>query len=138
VTKPRPILDDHLFQLAAAGLADIDPRDRQDTEVHMSTETARRLVLSTQGVDPPVALDGCTLFGMTVRQDDELPFGEFRWVTENAHDRAIRRARRDGMIVNIHVTEPLWARMEPIPAPTLRALLRHWFPRLSGRKKEER
>lgn len=112
--------------------ARIPPEDLRDTEMHMSAETAEQLAKEA-GISPDLALremHHATLFGLRVRRNDLLPFGIVQLVTENAQDRAIRRARRDGVIVNvIKPVDFLPPVIPPAPAPTLRALLKHWLRR---------
>lgn len=107
----------------------IDPRDRQDTEAHLSAATAQA-VAALVSLDAKIDAEGATLFGLRTRRDDSIPFGRVRFVTENAEDRAIRRAAKDGLAVNVMKLEALPPLMMPAPEPTLRALLRHWLRRL--------
>ena len=118
------------------GYAAINPRDRRDTEVHLSTATANYLALQltmTGGkFDMENWVTGATLLGRPARCDEGIPFGEFRWITENAQERAMRRIRGEFGDRAINVMQPLamdWPVPSPAPKPTLRALLKHWLKR---------
>lgn len=109
----------------------VDPRDRRDTEIHVSAATAERIAVENiDGINWKDSMldDGATLLGLPVRRDDSIPFGQFRFITENAQERAMRRIVERGGTVN--VMQPVaWPEPVSEPAPTLRALLRHWFRR---------
>ncbi len=122
---------DEIGVRAMAGLAKVPPCDRADTEAHMSLATAEAIVDSYQGVKLAAPIDGGHIFGLTVRQDDTVPYGEVRYVTENAHDRAFRRAREARQVVNITRMECVHLALEPA-APTLRALLAHWRKKITS------
>jgi len=108
--------------------AGIDPRDRQDTEIHLSTSTMDTLIGSViWDGEAPIVREPGMLLGRPLRLDDSIPYGEFRFVTENAQDRAIRRATRDGITVNVMKLEALPPTVLPAPAPTLGALIKHWL-----------
>lgn len=129
-------MEDDLIRKLLEGCAKIDPRDRRDTEIHLSAGTAKVLAMSTihgeKFAFEDRYTDGAMLFGITCRRDETLPFGEFRFVTENAQERAMRRIVADGR-TTINVMKPvaLMPELLPAPKPTLRALLRHWLRRRS-------
>lgn len=123
---------DDVVREALRVYATINPNDRRDTEFHASRKTIEYLVIRT-APDPDrpffsdrLPLPMSTLFGITLREDDDLPFGVIHAITETETDRAIRRARRDGIRVN--VLRPIRSELTftPAPPPTLRALLRKW------------
>lgn len=116
------------------GYRKINPRDRRDTEVHLAASTARAIAVTLPDVDfkfEDYMTDGAMLLGIMCRRDDTVPYGEFRFVTENAQERAIRRIRDQFGRNVVNVVEPLAFLPEVVPAPkpTLRALLRHWLRR---------
>lgn len=120
-----------------AGYAKVNPRDFRDTEVHISKVTADALwgwIDAQRGSsreDRP--FESYTLLGLKCRIDDSLSFGVFKFITENEHERAMRRITQDGGIVNV-VKMGGGFRLPVMiqkPKPTLRALLRYWFRRLS-------
>lgn len=116
---------------AIRGYRKINPRDVRDTEAHMSGLTFRALYFSLSQGEPPAGADGSTLFGMTVRLDDELAYGEVRYITENAHDRALRRLAADGKQINVMALEAFAPIVTPLtPEPTLRALLAKWCKKI--------
>ena len=123
---------DEIVRGVAEAYCRIDPRDRRDTEAHMCQETLDHLVKSVGAtIDSGMALImNTTLLGLTVRIDDALPFGQVEWVTEDEQDRAIRRAMRDGVAVNIMKLEMLPPEVVVRETPqTLRGLLRKWLRR---------
>lgn len=120
------------YESALSGYSRIDPRDRQDTEAHLSQETAEAITKLASS-DAKVDAEGAQLFGLRTRRDDSLPFGAVRFVTENEQDRALRRAAKGGMSINVVKIDDLTPFPAPPPAPTLRALVRHWLEKVKDR-----
>ena len=117
-----------LMAAMVRGYSAVNPRDLRDTEVHMSEATFRNLFhASGMAGEPSARGDGSTMFGLTVRIDDTMALDDVQYVTENEHDRALRRLARDGVAVN--VMRPVF-RMDAstvvMQDPTLRALLAKW------------
>ena len=107
--------------------AKIPPSDLQDTEVHMSTDTAYGIADNLPHLGFP---DHAQLLGLPVRIDDNLPNGVVRFVTETELDRVIRRAGREGNAARINVMRPIPFPEVFLPAPPkpiLKALLKHWL-----------
>lgn len=116
------------------GYRKINPRDRRDTEVHLAASTAQAIAATLPDADfkfEDYMADGAMLLGIMCRRDDTVPHGEFRFVTENAQERAIRRIRDQFGRSAVNVVKPVVFLPEvvPAPSPTLRALLRHWLRR---------
>lgn len=109
--------------------AAVMPEDRKDLEFFMSTETWREMSPAV-GPDEPgwLPLAGTHLLGAPVRIDDNMPFGTIETRTETQLDRAVRRANAAGHALNVMKTEA-WI-PPPMPAPTLKALVRHWMRKL--------
>lgn len=123
---------DDFYESALWEYSEIDPRDRRDTEAHLSQDTAEAIARLVSP-DADVDAEGAQLFGLKTRRDDSIPFGQVRFITENDQDRALRRAARDGLQVNVVKLEALPPMATPAPPPTLRALVRHWLERMKER-----
>ena len=120
------------YESALSDYGKIDPRDRRDTEAHLSQDTAEAIVRLVSP-DADVNAEDAQLFGLKTRRDDSVPFGQVRFITENDQDRALRRAAGAGLQVNVVKLEALPPMATPAPPPTLRALVRHWLERMKGR-----
>lgn len=117
------------IEQALEQLAKLNPRDQRDAEFYMSEETRLKLA-EMCGVPDLAAPLSDRLFGIPVRIDDSLPPATVEMRAETELDRALRRAAREGRTVNI--MKPLFPETypDPVPVPTLRALLKHWLRKI--------
>jgi hypothetical protein len=121
---------DDLMRSAFEQYSKVLPQDLRDTEVFMSTDTIEELKRTLLPGKPPAEWSGVNqMFGLPVRADDALPYRVVELRTENAQERAIRRAAKDGITVNVMEPGPLWFPPAP-PAPTVRALVKHWWKKV--------
>jgi hypothetical protein len=121
-----------IYESAVRQYAEVLPQDRRDSEFHMSGETMDDLLRQMKLVGGTSPGQPVTLLGLPVQVNDFMPPGVVKLVTENEQERAIRRIVGDG--VSVHVVRFDWPTPElplPVPAPTLRALLRHWWKKVS-------
>jgi hypothetical protein len=120
-----------IYESAVRQYGEVRPEDRRDSEFHMSGETMDDLLRQIKLVTGGSPGQPVTLLGLPVQMDDSMPFGVVKLITENEQERAIRRLTRDG--IGVHVVRFDWPTPElpSPPAPTLRALLRHWWKKVS-------
>jgi hypothetical protein len=121
---------DDVMRNALEQYSKVLPQDLRDTEVFMSTDTRVELERTLlAGKSPAEQASVNQMFGLPVRTDDALPYRVVELRTENAQERAIRRAARDGITVNVLKPGPSWFPPAP-PVPTLRALVKHWWKKV--------
>lgn len=121
------------FNEALAQYARVEPRDLRDAEffVNNTTFEAMKRYASFPPEDHPYQRNMSRMFGIPVRVDANLPDGVIKLCVETELDRAVRRAHERGQVINI-MAPVRWP--TPVPDPTLKALLKHWWKQWRKRR----
>lgn len=108
----------------------VDPRDLRDSEFYMSQATIDEVARQV-GAEYPSPHHLTSLLGVSLRAGDNMPDGMVRLVTETELDRTIRRAADLGRTVQVVKPVAPLPEVVPVPDPTLRALLKHWWKKVT-------
>jgi hypothetical protein len=122
--------DDSVSQLMAVAyreFAQIHPRDRVDARFYVN-EVTRALLGQEHNFEPH---DLTQLLGIPLEIDENLPDGVVLCLAETELDRVIRRATEQGRYISIVKPVPALPRVLPAPPPTIKALLRHWWKKVT-------
>jgi hypothetical protein len=115
--------------------------DEKWAEWHLHPETSifiEQEAVRTRTNAWPAAIDpailGSGLYGYPVRTDPSVPVGVIKLVCETDIEASVRHITDKGGHVTIYQPDPLiFPVMPPAPAPTVKALLKHWLSKARRR-----
>lgn len=115
-------------------LIEHDPRDEKWAEWHIHPDTAIELQRPDGGVFTPTAYppNGDRLLGFPVHITTSVQPGRIHLVAETDLDASIRHQATLGRTINVYKPDPMIF-PPPAPAPTMKALAKHWADRLRKR-----